>query len=131
MVLLWIWECVRKALRGTVSRGAAAAAAAALAAEMRLAPANSNPFVAHPLPMQEGRRLLAEGRVGDASLAFEAAVQVARPGDTPAYVLRLFASLQLDIFGFAVMLRAEAEPADMPLYRRLLCMTTALCVLRP
>lgn len=53
-----------------------AAAAAALAADMRLAPASSNPFAAHPQPLQEGRRLLAEGRVGDASLAFEAAVQV-------------------------------------------------------
>ena len=43
---------------------------------MRLAPANGNPFTARPSPLQEGRRLLAEGRVGDASLAFEAAVQV-------------------------------------------------------
>ena len=53
-----------------------AAAAAALAADMRLAPATGNPFAAHPAPLREGRRLLAEGRVGDASLAFEAAVQV-------------------------------------------------------
>ncbi len=45
-------------------------------ADIRLAPASSNPFAAHPQPLQEGRRLLAEGRVGDASLAFEAAVQV-------------------------------------------------------
>ncbi len=43
---------------------------------MRLAPASGNPFAAHPAPLQEGRRLLAEGRVGDASLAFEAAAQV-------------------------------------------------------
>ena len=69
-----------------------AAAAAGSAADMRLAPASSNPFAGHPLPMQEGRRLLAEGRVGDASLAFEAAAQV-RKSRSPAGNRRLFVNV--------------------------------------
>ena len=64
---------------------------------MRLAPAISNPFAMHPLPMQEGRRLLAEGRIGDASLAFEAAVLVTplEPPFTPRNILAIVLSNSL------------------------------------
>ena len=90
----------------TTLRAIAAASAAALAGAMRLAPASDNPFVTHPLPLQEGRRLLAEGRVGDASLAFEAAAQVCAVG-----TLRHILSTPSNWWRRQTMRRPRADPA--------------------
>ena len=48
----------------------------ALERDMRLTPAASNPFTSHAAPLQEGRRLAAQGQLAEACLATEAAARV-------------------------------------------------------
>ena len=43
---------------------------------MRLTPAVGNPFTSHAAPLQEGRRLAAQGQLAEACLATEAAARV-------------------------------------------------------
>ena len=47
-----------------------------MAEAMRFTAAAANPYVQHPLPLQEGSRLAAAGKLRQAALAFEAAAQV-------------------------------------------------------
>ena len=44
--------------------------------DMRLTPAVGNPFTSHAAPLQEGRRLAAQGQLAEACLATEAAARV-------------------------------------------------------
>ena len=48
----------------------------ALERDMRLTPAAGNPFTSHAAPLQEGRRLAAQGQLVEACLATEAAARV-------------------------------------------------------